>query len=138
MAPVNSSSLIGRDQQMDDSFSYVMTQRWIRSDDSDEIMFYFENDQIITPNHLRIHQWVIHKWLNIRKWVIHLLISTNQRRVFDWGHLRKKNTILFESSLRIHQWVIHKWLNIWKWVIHLLISTNQRRAFNWGHLRKKY
>ena len=63
-AVVQSSSLIGRAQQMDYSFSYVDSLKKTRF------------------------------WINTRKWIIHLLISTNPRKAFNWCHLRTNiNTI---------------------------------------------
>ena len=65
---VKSPSLIGRDQQIDDSLLYV------------ESFPYY-----VIPTVCRYY--IIHEWLNIRQWVIHLLISTNQRRAFDLNYM---------------------------------------------------
>ena len=100
MTPVKSPSLVGRDRQMDASF----TSQVIRSDDFFSMVFSKENT-ISSESSLRIHLWVMHKWLNIWKWVIPLLISTNQRWTVNWGHLHKikkniKTQYIFSSYSR--------------------------------------
>ena len=73
-----SPSMIGRDQQMNDSFSYVESFVYDSLVNS-ECWFGRKRVFLKTESLLRIHQWVLH----IRKWVIHLLFSANQTRDFD-------------------------------------------------------
>ena len=109
---VKSLSLIRRDQQMNDSFSYVepffMTHWWIRRWFGVMVRSFSKKKhdffRIITLNSPMSGTKMTH----IRKWVIHLLISANQRRAFNMCHLSKKNikTMQYIFSLIRISWRI--------------------------------